>query len=424
MDTRRTTKAFWITLVVLSLLGCSGARPSPSASPTNVGGVATELPSVQPSASDLPVATPTATSETQQPTPTPRYRSVRWSTRTHVIFDEGCQSVVATIDESGGFHVAAVCSAGIGYASSADGATWKASSLAPPSGHFEVDPQLAADDATLYLAYTRMRPVDQDTCSGGDVNEDPAGIYYRTRALPGGRWSSPTRLRADGDHLQSFRVVDGVIHATFRGHRGDGAVSYMSSSGSTSHRITIPGAEATSLRIGDDGRPRVAFSGGGSVGYAVVAASGRLKTSTIFSADDVAIGSPVLVLGADDRAFVSWAAWPLPECGAPEPTHHGTWFATDVDGTWAVKRLSTDIGAASLVVDVATGRLHATYNDGRGVRYVTRAADGTWSGGRPDILDGFGSLVLRRDPASGLLLLVGSTTDADGGTTISSVTAP
>ena len=86
-----------------------------------------------------------------------------------------------------------------------------------------------------------------------------------------------------------------------------------------------------------------------------------------------------------------------------------------------MKRLSKDVGAASLVVDVATGRLHATYNDRRGVRYVTRAADGTWAGSRPDLPDGFEALVLRRDPATELLLLVGSTADEAGA--IVSVTA-
>ena len=170
---------------------------------------------------------------------------------------------------------------------------------------------------------------------------------------------------------------------------------------------------ATSLRVGDDGRPRIAFTGGGSVGYAVVSGGDRLKTTTIFTADDVEVGSPILVLGGGDRAFVSWAAWPLPGCEAPAPTNDGTWFATDVDGAWALKRLSKDVGAASLVVDVATGRLYATYNDRRGVRYVTRARDGTWTGGRPAFPHGFEASVIRRDPASGRLILVGNKDDDD-----------
>lgn len=410
--TRHMTRSVGLTLLLgASLAACGQASPSrATAVPSDAGAAPSDGPSGGPSATGLAVAPSPAPTKAVKPTPTPRYRPVRWSTKPHVIFDSGCSSIVATIDDASTFHVAGVCSGGIGYASSTDGETWKTSTFAPPADIFEVDPQLAADGATLYLGYTRLRPVEQDTCSGGFVNEDPAGIYYRTRTLPSGRWSKPTRFRGDGDHLQSFRVIDGVIHATFQGGRGNGVVSYASS---TTDDIAIPGAEATSLRVGDDGRPRIAFTGGGSVGYAVVTGNGRLKTTTIFSADDVEMGSPVLVLGADDRAFVSWAAWPRPGCEAPEPTHDGTWFATDVEGTWAVKRLSKDIGTASLVIDVATGRLHATYNDRRGVRYVTRAGDGTWSGSRPAFPDGFQASVIRRDPASGRLLLVGSKTDDD-----------
>lgn len=422
MNERRTAPAVWIVLVTVSLMACGQAAPSPpEAVPATVEIAATDATSGEPSTSILTDAASATPSETAKPTPTPTGRPARWSKKPRVIFDEGCLSVVATIDDSGRFHVAAECSGGIGYATSADGEAWKPSSLAAPAGRREVDPQLVADGRTLYLAYTRLRPVDPDTCSGSYVSEDPAGIYYRTRALPGGAWSKPSRLRGDGDHLQSFRVVDGVISATFRGDLGNGGVSYLSSNGSTSHVIAIQGAEATSLRVGDDGRPRIAFTGGGSVAYAVVTGGDHLKSTTVFEADDVQVGSPVLVLGGGDHAFVSWEAAPLPECGAPVPTHEGTWFATDVDGTWAVKRLSKDVGAASLVVDVATGRLHATYNDRRGVRYVTRAADGTWAGSRPDLPDGFEALVLRRDPATELLLLVGSRADEAGA--IVSVTA-
>ena len=407
-----------LSIVVTLVVGACGGTPTAEAS---VDPTLAPTPSAQPSAL-ASADSPPAPTEVAEPAATPRPRPVRWSTTPSVIFDEGCLSVVATVDGSGRFHVAAECSRGIGYATSADGEAWKASTLAPPSGRREVDPQLAADGTTLYLAYTRLRPVDQDTCSGGYVNEDPAGIYYRTRALPGGAWSKPTRLRGDGDHLQSFRVVNGVIHATFRGDLGNGRVSYLSSDGSTAHVIAMPGAEATSLRVGDDGRPRIAFTSAGSVGYAVVSGGDRLQTTTVFEADDVQLGSPVLVLGGGDHAFISWMAAPLPGCEAPEPTHEGTWFATDADGRWAVKRLSRDIGAASLVVDVGTGTIHATYNDRRGVRYDTRSADGTWAGSRPDVPKGFEALTLRRDPGTGRLLLVGSK-DGEDDATICAVTA-
>jgi hypothetical protein len=154
-----------------------------------------------------------------------------------------------------------------------------------------------------------------------------------------------------------------------------------------------------------------------------VAGAHRLETTTVFAADDVEMEAPALVLGPRDHAYVSWAAFPHKECEAPVPIHEGTWFATDVDGEWAVKRLSKNIGAASLVVDVATGRLHATYNDKRGIRYVTRAADGTWAGSRIETSSNFSGSVLRRDPATGTLLLVGTLTRFDGSSDVYALTA-
>ncbi len=193
--------------------------------------------------------------------------------------------------------------------------------------------------------------------------------------------------RAGGRYLQSFRVVDGVIHETVMAE--DGGVSYASQDGSRFRGTLIPEAEEASLRIGDDGRPRIGYTTRHSIRYAVVSATGRLSTTTVFSARDVWMQSPMLVLGRGDHAFVSWSAIPSSDEGGcsdvPTPSNEGTWFATDVDGGWESTRLSKDIGSASLVLDVDAGRLHATYNDRSGVRYVTRSGDGTWSGTRLDV---------------------------------------
>jgi len=278
----------------------------------------------------------------------------------------------------------------------------------------------------VYLAYTHLRPIEPDTC-GGEPQLDVAGVYYRSRALPDASWSTAKRIGHEGNGLQSFRVVNGTIHETFDTGGGLGPVFYGSLRGSTFSSIRIPDAEATSLRIGDDGRPRIAFTTGGAMRYGVVSGE-RLTTSTIFAYDDVGPSQPVLVLGRGDHAFVSWAAirgQDVVGCeDTPTPTHEGTWFATDVDGKWATKRLSTDIGSASLALDVVAGRLHATYTDQRGIRYVTRASDGTWSGSRLEVTEDFNATVLRRDPQTGLLLLVGSVSGDDESTSgIFAVTA-
>jgi hypothetical protein len=187
-------------------------------------------------------------------------------------------------------------------------------------------------------------------------------------------------------------------------------VSYASQRGSTYREIRIPGAEQTALRIGDDGQPRIAYTNPSAVRYAAINGS-RISSTEVFAADDVNIGLPVLVLGRDDHAYLAWSAVPrTDEVGCsetPSASNEGTWFATNVGGQWTTKRLSKDVSPVSLAVDVATGRLHAIYVDRRGIRYVTRAANGAWSGSRLDAQIELQDPVLRRDPASGLLLLVG-----------------
>jgi hypothetical protein len=403
-------------VMTVGIAGCGQTATPPSSAvplPSDAAAAPSGSPIFSPSARAGSSGSP-APSEPSA-TPTPRPRLARWSTTPRRIFKGGCDSPAVTVDSAGQFHVVSICDGRIRYATSPDGRSWKSSTLPAPADGYDQGPQLAVDGSTLYLAYTHLRPVDQDTCGGRAILEDAVGVFYRKRELPDGRWSTPTRIGHESDHLQSLRVVDGVIHETFWADDSTGDVSYASLKGSTFHAIRIPGAEATSLRIGDDGRPRIAYTTAHSLGYAVVAGGDRLETIVVFSANDVITESPVLVLGSSDRAFVSWAGVPGGEgCEGPTPSHEGTWFATDVDGKWATKRLSKDIGSASLALDVGSGRLHATYNDQRGIRYVTRAPDGTWSGSRLRITADFSGTVLRRDPETGLLLLVGRLSSDDG----------
>jgi hypothetical protein len=407
-----------VTLVMaLGVAACGQTATPPSSAiplPSDVVSAPSESPIALPSAVPESSGSPKPAEPVAEPTPRPRLAT--WSTTPHRIFKGGCDSPVVTVDDAAHFHVASICEGRIRYATSPDGRSWKSSTLPEPADGYDQGVQLAVDGSTLYLAYTHLRPVDQDTCGGRAIQEDAVGVFYRTRELPNGRWSAPTRIGHDSDHLQSLRVVDGEIHETFWADDSTGDVFYASLKGSTFRAIKIPGAEATSLRIGDDGRPRIAYTTGHSLGYAVATGSDRLATTVVFSADDVIIESPVLVLGGGDHAFVSWAAVPGGEgCDGPSPVHEGTWFATDVDGKWTIKRLSKDVGSASLALDVESGRLHATYNDLRGIRYVTRAPDGAWTGSRLDVTADFSGTVLRRDPRTGLLLLVGRLYSDDEG---------
>jgi hypothetical protein len=402
------------TLIVLTVgLAACGQTQNPPATPapsSGVGGVPSASPDASPSPTTDPSTEPTPSADpSSAPTPTLRPRPVHWSTGPTRIFSVTCGSPVATVDDTGRFHVAAECDQRIRYATSADGKTWGGGSTLPtPANRFDVAPQLAVDGRTLYVAYTRLKPVDGGC---GDDGLDDIGVYYRSRALPDGSWSAETRIGHVGDVLQSFRVVDGVIHETFS---GSGGVSYASLNGGTWHEVSIPNAQESSLRVGDDGRARIAFSTTHAIRYGVVSADGRLSVSTVFAAKDVFMGSPVLVLGRGNHAFVSFTALPMQTGGGcaepepPNPANRGTWFATDADGSWATKHISKEISAMSLALDVDSGRLHAIYTDPRGVRYVTRAPDGTWSGSRLDPSIRLYGDVLRRDPVTGRLLLVGT----------------
>jgi hypothetical protein len=403
-----------VALVAMTVgLAACGQTASPSATlapSIGVGASSSESPAPLPSPASDASGSPTP-SEAPAPIATPRPRLARWSTAAHRIFGATCGSPVATVDDGGRFHVAADCDQRISYASSADGKTWDGSTLPTPANRFDVGAQLAVDGQTLYVAYTRLKPVDGGC---GDDGLDDVGVYYRSRTLPGGSWSAETRIGRVGDVLHSLRVVDGVIHETFGRTTG---VFYASLKGATRKEVSIPNAQETSLRVGDDGRARIAFSTTHAIRYGVVSADGKLAVSTVFAAKDVFMGSPALVLGRGNHAFVSWTALPMETGGGcaepepPKPANRGTWFATDVDGSWAAKHISREIAAMSMALDVDSGRLHSIYTDPRGIRYVTRAADGTWSGSRLEPSVKLFGDVLRRDPKTGRLLLVGTSED-------------
>jgi hypothetical protein len=426
--TIRTTSARAGSMLILltavaTIAACGGgvaAAPVRSAAPPiqpTPSPLPSEAPSIppQPAPSILPPPAPER--------PTAQAKPAKWSLPRRVIQGD-CSRYVAVIDTSSRYHVAAECDQKLRYATSTNGTTWKSTTLTAPLRRFDVDPQLAIDGSTLYLAFTRLRPVDGGC--GGDGLLD-VGVFYRTRSLPSGKWSAPVQIGKAGDHLQSLRVVGGVIHETVNTNDEQGPIYYASLRGTTYRRVLIPDAQETSLRVGDDGRARVAYTTVHAVKVATIGAAGRVSTATVFAAKDVFTRSPVLVLGAGDTAYLSWAAttWSGGGCadGDFKSPNEGTWFATDANGRWERKRLTPYAAYASLAADVATGRVQVLYADKRGYRFVTRAANGTWSGGRLDRSIDLSGLILRRDAATGYLLAVGSRwTDAESTNGIYAIT--
>lgn len=347
------------------------------------------------------------------PDPTPKppvvIKRAVWS-KARMVINGSCWAPVATIDGAGSFHVAARCGMGIRYATSKDGRTWVSTTLKHPAHRFDVNPQIAVDGSTLYVAFTRLRPIDGGC---GDDGLADVGVYFRTRRLPGGAWSAPVRIGDVGDRLQSFRVVDGVIHETFVSKDGQGPVSYGRLTGNRFWSVRIPGAVETSLRIGDDGLARIAFSAGNKLRFASVRTDGRLSTRTIFDGGSMQVSWPNLVLGPGNEAYVSWGAhqpWGGGCADAEQPMPKpGTYFATDANGSWQVKRLASHVAPASLVVDLDDRTVHVVFKDRRSIRHFVRDAGGLWTNERVPRTARLDEVTLRQDPASSHLLLVGST---------------
>jgi hypothetical protein len=409
--TRRNRRAIaarlGVVAVALLLAACqasSASAPppgSPSAPPFAIGSpppsAAPSLPSANPSpnpsapAPSAPVATPT-------PKPVP----ATWSKAVGVQGLESCNSVVAAVDELGGRHLAATCGDAGGalrYASSTGGAGWTVTDLAPPAGRFELDPQLAFAGGTLYLAYTRVAPTDGGC---GDDGLDDVGVWYRTRSLPGGSWSEPVRLGVAADHLQALRVSGTTVHATVANDR-DGTTYYESLSGSTLRRHAIAGATgSTSLRIGDDGRPRIAYATAKGIAYGSVNGGTVAATTIPKSAGG---HSPVLTLGPGNVAYVLWTeSYTGGGCIDPEPLPtFGTYIATNAGGSWTSSRLTTMVGSASLTIDPATGEVHVLVSDLGRLVYFHRPAGGAWA--KETLSRQFpSSVVIRQDPTNGSLL--------------------
>ncbi|MEA2547920.1 MAG: hypothetical protein QOE42_518 [Chloroflexota bacterium] len=397
-----------VVLGAIAFLVASGGTPAatikPSSPPVALASRTPTDPSVAPvlEPSAPPSATPRPTAK-----PTPKPPPV-WSKPTTIAGLDTCSSVVATIDARGIDHVAATCDGTAGnqvrYAVSSNGRTWHTTTFTPPSGRFELDPQLAFAGDTLYVAYTRVAPTDGGC---GDDGLADVGVYYRTRTLPSGAWSEPTRLGLVGDHLQSFRVNGSVIHATVANEK-DGKTYYEALSGATLDREDLGVAGLTSLRVGDDGKARIAYAS--ETGIEIATGDGSNLSAEVIPGSKVG-SDPTLVLAPGNDAYVLWTRSSGTGGGGcadmDGDSSDGTYFATNASGKWVTSRLTSLLGGTSMALDPVTGEIHVLVDAYQRIVYFHRsaAAGSAWAH-ETLVRGGLSWAVIREDPASGDLLVV------------------
>jgi hypothetical protein len=292
-----------LAAVVTIATGC-GVAPA-SIAPSPGGSVAVvPAPSTAAQSPDPSLVPPPAPSPTAHPSPPPTTAPAAWSKPVLIRRGE-CSGMTAAIDAAGRYHVAAVCDGGIRYLTSANGSSWKETSFVPPIDRLEVDPQLTRDGDTVYIAYNRLAPTDGGC---GDDGLQDVGVYTRSRHLPNGTWSDPVRVGGKADRVQSFRVVGGILHLTITTDDGGGPLYYESQAGPVVTQLFIPDALATSLRVGDDGHPRIAYATGHAIRFARVDGS-HLAIETVAATDKTNLVSPSMVRG---RAIAPTSSGPRP----------------------------------------------------------------------------------------------------------------
>ena len=413
------------TLAMAAVMACCSATATstPTASPT---AVPTASPS--PSATAAPSATATtspAPTDTPAPSSTPSLPPMGWSAPQAVGPALKCDTyaesaLVVAIDAASGDHAAYSCDGLIRLTESRAGSpTWATSSMPLPAGEKDLDPQLAVDGSTLYVAYTRVVP--EEGC-GSDGFSD-VSVWYRSRALAGGAWSVARQIGKSGEHLDALRVVGGTIHVAVH---GGASMVYETVHGSTAHRYTIADLTDMSvpaLRVGDDGKARVAYEpGDGGITFGTFTGSG-FATSQVAGSEEG--WDPVMVLGKGDAAYLLWNRSPEPGgcvIRDAEPTD-GTYFSTDAGGAWHTSRLTPLVGEASLTVDTSTGTVDAVVSGSddydaprvEGFAYFMGPAGGPWV--QTMLLPAeVQSPVIKLDTATGALLVMYETTAANGTT--------
>ncbi len=391
-----------VAAIVTVAAGCNAPAPARTSPVTGSGVAAVAAPSTAGDFPGSPAPSPiTLPSETVSPTPhaspRPAPAAVAAWSKPALIRRGPCSSLTAAIDTAGHYHVAAVCDGGIRYLTSDDGKAWKETSFVPPIDRLEVDPQLTLDGDTVYLAYNRLAPTDGGC---GDDGLRDIGVYTRSRHLPNGSWSSPVRVGGKADRVQSFRVDDGVLHLTITTDDGSGPLYYESQAGLVVSELLIPNAVSTSLRVGDDGHPRIAYATGHAIRYARVD-GGKLAIETVAATDNTNLTSPSLVLGPGDRAYMIWTQTTDGGggCVSPEPGPlDGLYFGTDASGRWTTTRLSRTPGEASLTLDPSSGRVEVVVKNGPVLTEFSSVGGDSWASRKIPGTESMGNALIRVNP--------------------------
>jgi hypothetical protein len=395
----------FVAVVALIVGACTGTTPTPTPTPTIAVTVPTPSPSIIALATETPEPTATPApapsaepEETPAPTPAPTQTPApaKGWTVPQPVGTAQCDTVSAGIDSASRYHIAAECGGSVNYWVSDGHGSWTTTVFAHPADRQDLDPQIAFRGNVVYVAFTRIKP--DGGCGGGAG--PPVGVFFRSRTQPDGAWSEPVSIGSPDDNLQSFRVDGPTIHATVSQGDGGGTAYYETLNGSTYHRYPIPGSIGqTSLRIGSDGRARIAFEAATGIRYAVFTGSG-FTTSPVAGGMEGVLG-PVLVLDAKDGAHVVWTRTEPGACGEIPV---GTYYATNASGTWVAQRITKGVGGMSLQID-GTGRVDLIVGVGSGLWYYSATPTGPWTQTRI-VAVGVQWPTLRLDPATGTLLVV------------------
>lgn len=308
---------------------------------------------------------------------------------------EDCQTPSLALEEDGTAHLAASCGGAIVYAWRRPDDAWRVAIIAGTNEHWALDPHLAIDRGTLYLAYSEVRP---DPSCGGAVGT-PAGTYVRTRDLPDGRWGVGGLLMGFGnERLTSFRVRHAVKHGSVVTPEGGGVYFRAPGlNGGEDDRNLLGSTGPSSVRVANDGTARIAYETSGAIRYAIGAET--LRWTDIPETEGGL--NPQLVLGSNDEAYVLWTRDSQGRgCASLEPRpEDGTYLSTDSDGAWTTVRITGDVGPNSLTMDPGSGTVHVLVV-GRGVTYYNDRR-GEWSLGTTLESDVWRPGVLRLDPRTG-----------------------
>ena len=262
---------------------------------------------------------------------------------------------------------------GVAYVTQA-GAGWSTTTIQPGQG---VDPRLAVDAAgKVHVAYRFVSPTD-------------FGIRYATNAS--GSWTRVTVSPGRSSNGPGYAIDGrGIAHAVTSSWGSGAGTFYGTDEGGAWQLTKIASGIATagghpSVAVTSTGEAHVAFSIGAS-------ADGTDVPDAVWYATNVSgtwaskkignlrgAGSPQLRLDAAGKVHIVFAG---EDANGP-----GLFYATDASGTMVVKRLASgDNEYPSLVLDangnrhIATVRVNQTTPQTRDLRYFTDAG-GSWSSG-------------------------------------------